>query len=215
MKLVIVESPKKCETIGHYLGSDYQVMASQGHIRDLSTKGKGGLGIDVEHDFKPDWVIDSDKVDIVNKLKAAAKRSDEVILATDPDREGEAISWHLAQVLGLDVKTTKRLQFHGPLKPFGLETPEHPHPYAVAQLRQDTKLGDYYNIVGFQTNLTYPEQKRVFSLIPGLEHAEFLRYGLMDDTKTVGQVLKENGLQVISFIRYQVGEGIAKAAEAC
>lgn len=68
---------------------------------------------------------------------------------------------------------------HGPLKPFGLETPEHPKPYAVVQLRQDTKLGDYYNIVGFQTNLTYPEQKRVFSLIPGLEHAEFLRYGLM------------------------------------
>jgi len=68
---------------------------------------------------------------------------------------------------------------HGPLKPFGLETPEHPHPYAVAQLRQDTKLGDYYNIVGFQTNLAYPEQRRVFSLIPGLERAEFLRYGLM------------------------------------
>ena len=68
---------------------------------------------------------------------------------------------------------------HGPLKPFGLETSEHPHPYAVAQLRQDTKLGDYYNLVGFQTNLTYPEQKRVFSLIPGLEKAEFLRYGLM------------------------------------
>ena len=68
---------------------------------------------------------------------------------------------------------------HGPLKPFGLETPEHPKPYAVVQLRQDTKLGDYYNIVGFQTNLTYPEQKRVFSMIPGLDHAEFLRYGLM------------------------------------
>ncbi|MDY6094224.1 MAG: methylenetetrahydrofolate--tRNA-(uracil(54)-C(5))-methyltransferase (FADH(2)-oxidizing) TrmFO [Candidatus Enteromonas sp.] len=68
---------------------------------------------------------------------------------------------------------------HGPLKPFGLETPEYPKPYAVAQLRQDTKLGDYYNIVGFQTNLTYPEQKRVFSMIPGLENAEFLRYGLM------------------------------------
>ncbi len=68
---------------------------------------------------------------------------------------------------------------HGPLKPFGLETAEHPKPYAVAQLRQDTVLGDYYNLVGFQTNLTYPEQKRVFSLIPGLERAEFLRYGLM------------------------------------
>lgn len=68
---------------------------------------------------------------------------------------------------------------HGMLKPFGLGTEEHPKPYAVAQLRQDTKLGDYYNLVGFQTNLTYPEQKRVFSLIPGLEHASFARYGLM------------------------------------
>lgn len=68
---------------------------------------------------------------------------------------------------------------HGPLKPFGLESPEHPNPYAVVQLRQDTKLGDYYNIVGFQTNLTYPEQKRVFRMIPGLENAEFLRFGLM------------------------------------
>ena len=68
---------------------------------------------------------------------------------------------------------------HGPLKPFGLSTPEHPKPYAVAQLRQDTLLGDYFNIVGFQTNLTYPEQKRVFRMIPGLENAEFLRFGLM------------------------------------
>lgn len=68
---------------------------------------------------------------------------------------------------------------HGPLKPFGLWTEEHPIAYAIAQLRQDTKLGDYYNLVGFQTNLTYPEQKRVFRMIPGLENAEFLRYGLM------------------------------------
>lgn len=68
---------------------------------------------------------------------------------------------------------------HGPLKPFGLWDENHPHPYAVCQLRQDTKLGDCYNLVGFQTNLTYPEQKRVFSMIPGLENAEFIRYGLM------------------------------------
>lgn len=68
---------------------------------------------------------------------------------------------------------------HGMLKPFGLGTDEHPRPYAVAQLRQDTKLGDYYNLVGFQTNLTYPEQKRVFSMIPGLKNARFIRYGLM------------------------------------
>ena len=83
--------------------------------------------------------------------------------------------------LPLEVMAARGIETlrHGPLKPFGLETNEHPRPYAVAQLRQDTKLGDYYNLVGFQTNLTYPEQKRVFSLIPGLEHAEFLRYGLM------------------------------------
>jgi methylenetetrahydrofolate--tRNA-(uracil-5-)-methyltransferase len=83
--------------------------------------------------------------------------------------------------LPLEVMAARGIETlrHGPLKPFGLETLEHPHPYAVAQLRQDTQLGDYYNLVGFQTNLTYPEQKRVFSLIPGLEHAEFLRYGLM------------------------------------
>ena len=68
---------------------------------------------------------------------------------------------------------------HGPLKPFGLARDGYPKPYAVLQLRQDTKLGDYYNLVGFQTNLTYGEQKRVFSMIPGLEHAEFIRYGLM------------------------------------
>jgi methylenetetrahydrofolate--tRNA-(uracil-5-)-methyltransferase len=83
--------------------------------------------------------------------------------------------------LPLEVMAARGMETlrHGPLKPFGLETPEHPHPYAVVQLRQDSKLGDYYNLVGFQTNLTYPEQKRVFSLIPGLEKAEFLRYGLM------------------------------------
>jgi methylenetetrahydrofolate--tRNA-(uracil-5-)-methyltransferase len=83
--------------------------------------------------------------------------------------------------LPLEVMAARGIETlrHGPLKPFGLETPEHPKPYAVVQLRQDTQLGDYYNLVGFQTNLTYPEQKRVFSLIPGLEKAEFLRYGLM------------------------------------
>lgn len=112
MKLVIVESPKKSETIGRYLGKDYKVVASEGHIRDLSTKGKGGLGIDIDHGFKADWVISPKKKAVVSKLTSFAKSSDEVLLATDPDREGEAISWHLAQILHLDVATTKRLQFH-------------------------------------------------------------------------------------------------------
>lgn len=112
MKLVIVESPTKCETIKRYLGENYVVKASYGHIRDLATKGKGGLGIDIEHGFAPAYIINNDKRKVVYELQTLAKQVDEVILATDPDREGEAIAWHLAQVLGLDVATNKRLEFH-------------------------------------------------------------------------------------------------------
>ena len=112
MKLVIVESPAKCTTIKRYLGDEYEVVASLGHIRDLATSGKGGLGVDVEHDFAPSYIINKDKIKVVQSLTQLAKNADEVILATDPDREGEAIAWHLAQVLHLNVETTKRLEFH-------------------------------------------------------------------------------------------------------
>ena len=112
MKLVIVESPAKCTTIKRYLGEDYVVMASLGHIRDLATSGKDGLGVDINNGFSPTYIINKDKQHIVRELKNAMYKCDEVILATDPDREGEAIAWHLAQVLGLDINTTKRLEFH-------------------------------------------------------------------------------------------------------
>ena len=112
MKLVIVESPAKCTTIKRYLGDDYRVEASLGHIRDLATKGKGGLGVDVDNGFAPTYIINKDKEGVVEKLRNAARQADEVILATDPDREGEAIAWHLAEVLRLNKKTTKRLEFH-------------------------------------------------------------------------------------------------------
>ena len=112
MKLVIVESPHKSETIGHFLGSDYKVMASKGHIRDLASTGKMGLGVDIQDGFKPTYRISPDKTQIVKQLKDAVSKADVVYLATDPDREGEAISWHLAQVLNLDVNTTPRLEFH-------------------------------------------------------------------------------------------------------
>jgi len=113
--LVIVESPAKRRTIGKYLADlegDFEIEASVGHIRDLATKGKEGLGVDIENGFKPRYEIDKDKVAVVQKLKKAAKQADEVILATDPDREGEAIAWHLAEVLGLDVASAKRIEFH-------------------------------------------------------------------------------------------------------
>ena len=112
MKLVIVESPTKCETIKRYLGDDYVVKASYGHIRDLATKGKGGLGIDVDNGFAPAYIINKDKKKVVWDLQKLAKEADEVILATDPDREGEAIAWHLANVLDLDIASNKRLEFH-------------------------------------------------------------------------------------------------------
>ena len=112
MKLIIVESPTKCETIKKYVGSDYNVVASYGHIRDLSTTGKGGLGVNIEDDFKPTYVVSKDKIKVVSNLKKQAKQADDIYLATDPDREGEAISWHLADVLNLDINTTKRLEFH-------------------------------------------------------------------------------------------------------
>lgn len=150
MKLVIVESPKKCETIGRYLGADYKVMASQGHIRDLSTKGKGGLGIDVANDFEPDWAISVKKRDIVNKLKAASKQSDEVLLATDPDREGEAISWHLAQVLGLDIKKTKRLQFHEITEPAILAAIKAPQHIDMKLVDSQETRRMYDRIIGFK-----------------------------------------------------------------
>ena len=112
MKLVIVESPAKCTTIQKYLGEDYIVKASLGHIRDLATSGKGGLGVDVENGFAPTYAINKEKIKTVNELKGIARQADEVILATDPDREGEAIAWHLAQVLSLDVSSNKRWEFH-------------------------------------------------------------------------------------------------------
>lgn len=110
--LVIVESPSKSKTIEKYLGEDFQVVSSKGHIRDLATTGKGGLGIDVDNDFEPTYKVSSDKRAVVKELKALAKKSNQVYLASDPDREGEAIAWHLAQVLELDVTEENRIIFN-------------------------------------------------------------------------------------------------------
>ena len=112
MKLIIVESPHKSSTISKFLPKDYQVVASKGHIRDLASTGKMGLGVDINNNFKPTYIISVDKQKIVDELKRDVAKAEEVYLATDPDREGEAIAWHLAQVLNLDVNSTKRLEFH-------------------------------------------------------------------------------------------------------
>ena len=108
-KLVIVESPAKAKTIQKYLGKGYEVMASMGHVRDLP---KSRLGVDIEHDFQPEYIDIRGKGELRNQLKKAAKHSSFVYLATDPDREGEAISWHLSNMLGLDNEEKNRVTFN-------------------------------------------------------------------------------------------------------
>ncbi|MDD3129870.1 MAG: DNA topoisomerase, partial [Candidatus Izemoplasmatales bacterium] len=111
-KVVIVESPSKSKTISKYLGSGYTVTASVGHIRDLATTGKGGLGIDVDNDFKPDYQVLPKKKKVVTDLNKMIKDAEEIYLATDPDREGEAISWHLFDTLNIKEQDVKRVVFN-------------------------------------------------------------------------------------------------------
>ena len=112
--LLIVESPAKAKTIEAILGKDFEVKSCFGHIRDLA---KNDMGIDIQNKFMPQYIVSPEKTKVVNELKALAKKSDEVWLASDEDREGESISWHLAEVLKLDPKTTKRIVFHEITKP--------------------------------------------------------------------------------------------------
>ena len=112
--LLIVESPAKAKTIERILGDDFEVKSCYGHIRDLE---KEDMGIDINNNYKPRYIVPEDKKKVVKELKSLAKKSDEVWLATDEDREGEAISWHLCEVLGLDPRTTKRIVFHEITKP--------------------------------------------------------------------------------------------------
>ena len=208
MKLVIVESPKKCDTIGRYLGHDYKVMASQGHIRDLSTRGKGGLGINVEEGFKPDFVISEGKQKIVSDLQKTAKKAEEVILATDPDREGEAISWHLAQVLGLDLATTKRLQFHEITKPAILDAIEHPGLINMDLVNSQETRRMYDRIIGFklssllQKNMGSKSAGRVQSVTLRMivENDEEIKNFKPEEYWTIDIVLDINGTKVTASL---------------
>ncbi len=125
-KLVIVESPSKIKTITKYLNNNYKVVASMGHIRDLATSGKYGLGVDLEDNFKPTYEPIKGKKKVIKDLKALANKSDQVFLATDPDREGEAISWHLKEALGLKDKEYQRVIFNEITKEVVKEAFKHP-----------------------------------------------------------------------------------------
>ena len=145
--LLIVESPAKAKTIEKILGTDFQVKSCFGHIRDLQ---KAGMGIDMDKKYEPTYIISPEKEKVVRELKGLAKKSDEVWLATDEDREGEAISWHLCEVLGLDPGKTKRIVFHEITKPAIKAAVENPRTVDMnlVMAQQARRILD--RIVGFE-----------------------------------------------------------------
>ena len=145
--LLIVESPAKAKTIEKILGSDFQVKSCFGHIRDLE---KAGMGINMEKNFEPTYIVPLEKEKVVRDLKALAKKSDEVWLATDEDREGEAISWHLCAVLGLDPKKTKRIVFHEITKPAIKAAVENPRTVDMNLVMAQQARRVLDRIVGFE-----------------------------------------------------------------
>ena len=147
MNLVIVESPAKAKTIEKFLGGDYKVTSSYGHIRDLK---RHDFSIDLDNQFQPIYEIPEDKKDLVSDLKKAAKKADMVWLASDEDREGEAISWHLSEVLGLDPKNTRRIVFHEITKPAILAAIENPRNIDMGLVNAQQARRVLDRIVGFE-----------------------------------------------------------------
>jgi DNA topoisomerase I len=159
-KLVIVESPSKSKTIQKYLGKGYEVVSSKGHIRDLSTTGKGGLGIDIEAGFEPKYVINKDKSATVKSLKDLSAKAEVVFLATDPDREGEAISWHLADALNLEDARIKRVIFNEITETAIQQAFDHPRSIDMDLVRSQEARRMLDRIIGFKlSKLLYKKIK--------------------------------------------------------
>jgi DNA topoisomerase-1 len=148
--LVIVESPAKAKTIEKFLGADYHVLSSQGHVRDIEPVGKNSMGIDFEHNYQPNYAIDTHKEQLIEQLRREVKKADTVWLASDEDREGEAIAWHLKEVLNLKDKDTKRIVFHEITKTAIQEAIQHPRDidYDLVNAQQARRVLD--RIVGFE-----------------------------------------------------------------
>lgn len=165
--LVIVESPSKSKTIEKYLGNDYKVVSSKGHIRDLATTGKYGLGVDIEDGFKPNYIPIKGKKSVITELKKDVKNSDIVYLASDPDREGEAIAWHLKDALGIDDDNYKRVLFN-----------EITHDKVIDAINNPTMIDD--NLVRSQ------ETRRILDRIIGFRLSKLLQSKI--GAKSAGRV---------------------------
>lgn len=145
--LLIVESPAKSKTISKFLGNDYKVLSSYGHIRDLKTKG---MGVDIENNFEPQYEVSEEKEKVVKELQAAAKKADKVWLASDEDREGEAIAWHLSEVLNLDPKEENRIVFHEITKGAVVKALDNPRTIDMEMVDAQQARRVLDRIVGFE-----------------------------------------------------------------
>jgi DNA topoisomerase-1 len=194
-KLVIVESPSKSKTIEQYLGESYTVLSSKGHIRDLAISGVGGLGLDIENGFTPKYEIIKEKKKVVAELKKAVAQSDEVYLATDPDREGEAISWHLKETLDIGERPTKRVIFNEITRNRVLEAFVAPRDidYNLVSSQETRRILD--RIIGFK--LSKLLQNKIKSKSAGRVQSATLKL-IVDKEKIIDAFITEEYWEVVA-----------------
>lgn len=197
--LVIVESPSKSKTIEKYLGDDYIVTSSKGHIRDLTTRGFGGFGIDIDNGFKPMYKLLQDKLPTIRELKQLVKKADKVYLATDPDREGEAISWHLYEVLNLKDKDYERIVFNEITKNVILESLDNGREINIDLVHSQESRRILDRIIGF--SLSKLLQRKIGSKSAGRVQSVVLKL-ICDREKEINNFVPEEFWDVyLTFMR--------------
>jgi DNA topoisomerase-1 len=204
--LVIVESPAKSKTIEKYLGPDFAVTSSKGHIRDLATTGYGGYGVDLEDHFKPKYKILKDKKEVVKELKAAAKAADKIYLATDPDREGEAISWHLYDTLDLENKEYERIVFHEITKPAVIKAFENGRDIDLNLVKSQESRRIVDRIIGF--SLSKLLQKKIGSKSAGRVQSIALKI-IVDREKEIKNFIPEEYWEI--YLEFDKNKKVLKA----
>ncbi|MGD9886705.1 MAG: type I DNA topoisomerase [Bacilli bacterium] len=197
--LVIVESPAKSQTIAKYLGEDYTVVSSKGHIRDLVTRGYGGFGVDIENNFKPMYSTISGKTSLIKELKKLVKDASKVYLATDPDREGEAISWHLFDVLDLQNKPYERVVFHEITKNAVIKALENGREIDMDLVRSQESRRIVDRIIGF--SLSKLLQKKIGSRSAGRVQSVALKL-ICDREKEIKAFIPEEYWEIyLEFVK--------------
>lgn len=202
--LVIVESPAKAKTIEGFLGKDYMVKSSFGHVRDLVKKG---FGVDIENDFNPTYEVSPDKERVISELRALSKKADMVWLASDEDREGEAISWHLYETLGLTAKNTRRIVFHEITKPAILKAIENPRKIDINLVNAQQARRVLDRLVGFELSPILWKKVRP-SLSAGRVQSVAVRL-IVEREREIQKFISNSAFKVSG--NFGVGSGVLKA----